>query len=126
MNDRSAALQERYEELRTLGRGGSGTVYLVRDGDTGERLALKRLLRADEESLMRLKREFHSLAGISHPNLVKLYDLKQDATSALFAMEYLAGEDSGTSTLCARGPLRSPATSNAGIATVASCFRVGT
>jgi serine/threonine protein kinase/tetratricopeptide (TPR) repeat protein len=93
MNDRSSALHERYEELSTLGRGGAGTVYLVRDRDTGDRLALKRLLRADEESLLRLKREFRALAGISHPNLVKLFELGQDETSAYFTMEYLAGED---------------------------------
>jgi hypothetical protein len=93
MNDRSPALQERYEELSTLGRGGAGTVYLVRDRDTGDRLALKRLLRADEESLLRLKREFRALAGISHPNLVKLFELGQDATSAFFTMEFLEGVD---------------------------------
>ena len=93
MNDRSAALHARYEELILLGRGGAGTVYLVRDRDTGDRLALKRLLRTDEQSLLRLKREFRALAGISHPNLVKLFELDQDATSAFFTMEFLEGDD---------------------------------
>ncbi|MET0387593.1 MAG: protein kinase [Polyangiales bacterium] len=93
MTDRSAAVSERFQQLSMLGRGGAGTVYLVRDRETGDRLALKRLVRADEESLLRLKREFRALAGISHPNLVKLFELGQDATSAFFTMEFLEGED---------------------------------
>jgi len=93
MTGKAASQHERYEQLGTLGRGGAGMVYLVRDRETSDRLALKRLLGADEESLLRLKREFRSLAGISHPNLVKLYELGQDATSAFFTMEYLEGED---------------------------------
>jgi eukaryotic-like serine/threonine-protein kinase len=88
-----ASLQQRYEELSVLGRGGAGTVYLVRDRETGDRLALKRLLHADENSLQRLKREFRALAGLHHPSLVKLYELSQDDTSAFFTMEYLDGED---------------------------------
>jgi serine/threonine protein kinase/tetratricopeptide (TPR) repeat protein len=93
MTIQAAPQHERYEELSTLGRGGAGTVYLVRDRETGDRLALKRLLRAEEESLLRLKREFRALAGISHPNLVRLYELGRDETSAFFTMEYLPGED---------------------------------
>jgi eukaryotic-like serine/threonine-protein kinase len=93
MIDTAPALHERYEELSTLGRGGAGTVYLVRDRETGDRLALKRLLRADEDSLLRLKREFRALANFHHPNLVKLYELGQDETSAYFTMEYLEGVD---------------------------------
>jgi eukaryotic-like serine/threonine-protein kinase len=84
---------DRYEELGVLGRGGAGTVFLVRDRETGDRIALKRLVRADEDSVLRLKREFRALADISHPNLVKLYELEQDETSAYFTMEYLEGVD---------------------------------
>jgi eukaryotic-like serine/threonine-protein kinase len=93
MSGQNASLQERYEQLGTLGRGGAGSVYLVRDRETGDRMALKRLLRADEDSVLRLKREFRALAGVSHPNLVKLYELGQDETSAYFTMEYLDGQD---------------------------------
>lgn len=84
---------ERYEQVRLLGSGGAGTVYLVRDRETGEQLALKRLLRADNQGLLRLKREFRSLADIHHPNLVKLYELGQDDVSAFFTMEYIEGEE---------------------------------
>ena len=89
----AASLQQRYEEIRLLGRGGTGKVYLVRDRDTGEQLALKRLLHVDNLSLLRLKREFRSLADVHHPNLVKLYELGQDDVSPFFTMEYLEGEE---------------------------------
>jgi serine/threonine protein kinase len=65
----------------------------VRDLETGEQLALKRLLRADTQSVLRLKREFRSLADIHHPNLVKLYELGHDRISPFFTMEYLEGEE---------------------------------
>jgi serine/threonine protein kinase len=93
VNGQAPPLSERYEQVQTLGRGGAGTVYLVRDRETGEQLALKRLLHADTDSLSRLKREFRSLADIHHPNLVKLYELGHDRHSAFFTMEYLEGAD---------------------------------
>ncbi|MET0385932.1 MAG: protein kinase [Polyangiales bacterium] len=83
----------RFEDIRVLGRGGAGEVHLVRDRETGEKLALKRLLRADNRSMLRLKREFRSLADVHHPNLVKLYELGHDHTSPYFTMEYLDGDD---------------------------------
>ncbi|HTU58261.1 MAG TPA: serine/threonine-protein kinase, partial [Polyangiales bacterium] len=82
-----------YEELSKLGRGGAGEVFLVRDRESGELLALKRLFRADDQSIQRLKREFRTLAAIDHPNLVKLYELSHDARSAYFTMEYLKGQE---------------------------------
>jgi eukaryotic-like serine/threonine-protein kinase len=86
-------VHERYEQLALLGRGGGGAVYLVRDRTTGERIALKRLIHADTQSLLLLKQEFRSLAELHHPNLVKLYELGHDATSPFFTMEYLEGQE---------------------------------
>lgn len=55
----------RYEIERKLGEGGAATVYLVRDRETGERLALKRLHRVDERSGARLKRGRANMPGPS-------------------------------------------------------------
>jgi serine/threonine protein kinase len=83
----------RYELGRVLGTGSAGTVYLALDRDTGEQVALKKLLRFDTKSVMRLKREFRSLANMHHPNLVKLYDLGRSSEAWFLTMEYLEGSD---------------------------------
>src|SRR5262245_4222126 len=87
------AAGDRYIPLRMLGQGGMGAVHLVRDRETGEQLALKKLLRMDARSVLRLKREFRSLADMSHPNLVKVYELGQARDAWFIAMEYVPGED---------------------------------
>jgi tetratricopeptide (TPR) repeat protein/predicted Ser/Thr protein kinase len=89
----SEANDKRYEFERTLGQGGTGAVYLVRDRESGERLAFKKLFRMDQKSVLRLKREFRSMADIHHPNLVKLYDLERGSDAWFLTMEYLDGHD---------------------------------
>jgi eukaryotic-like serine/threonine-protein kinase len=76
-----------------LGQGAMGAVYLVRDRETGEQLARKKLFRMDGKSALRIKREFRSLADLSHPNLVKVYELGRSNDGWFLTMEYLEGED---------------------------------
>ncbi|HTU63758.1 MAG TPA: serine/threonine-protein kinase, partial [Polyangiales bacterium] len=82
---------ERYEFVRKLGEGGSGVVHLVRDCETGEQLAWKRLQRTDEHSIARLKREFRTLSTINHKNVIRLYDLGRSRDEWFLTMEYLDG-----------------------------------
>ena len=84
---------ERFVEERLLGRGAVGTVYLVRDRETGEQLALKKLFGLDAKSVLRLKREFRTLADVRHPNLVKLYELGHEHELWFLTMEYVPGVD---------------------------------
>ncbi|HEY6561987.1 MAG TPA: protein kinase [Polyangiaceae bacterium] len=85
--------RDRYERVHLLGRGGMGQVYLAKDCDTGEYVALKRLIGVSPEGVLRLKREFRTVADIRHPNLVKVYDLGQDDDGWFLAMEYVEGRD---------------------------------
>ncbi|HKU43186.1 MAG TPA: protein kinase [Polyangiales bacterium] len=85
--------ETRYIFERTLGQGGAGAVYLVKDRETGEQLALKKLLHVDAKAVLRLKREFRSLADVHHPNLVKLYDLGRASDAWFLTMEYVDGTD---------------------------------
>src|ERR1041385_54073 len=83
----------RFEVRRRLGAGGFGIVYEVLDREQQAVVALKTMLRPDGDSLFRLKREFRSLADISHPNLITLYELLSDESQCFFTMELIEGVD---------------------------------
>ena len=54
-------------------------------------VALKALKQVDATAVARLKNEFRSLAGLSHPNLITLYDLFCDGELWFFTMELIEG-----------------------------------
>jgi serine/threonine protein kinase len=83
-----------YRVLETLGSGGIGTVYRAVDGRTNERVALKLLSGGpamNSRAAKRLVREFETLAGLSHPNVVKVYDAGVYQSSPFLVMELIEG-----------------------------------
>ncbi len=84
---------ERFEIVRRIGAGGMGVVYEALDADRGARVAIKTLLRADGEALLRFKREFRSLRDMHHPNLVTLFELIESSGEWFFTMEMVDGVD---------------------------------
>ena len=85
---------ERFEVIRRIGRGGMGVVYEARDREEHRRVALKTLVHFNPASLYLFKQEFRTLAGVTHPNLVRLYELVASANQRVFfAMELVRGVD---------------------------------
>lgn len=82
---------ERFTLRERLGSGGFGTVYEALDSRRGAEVALKLLRRVDAHALLLFKQEFRALAGLTHPNLVQLYELFSEGDAWFFTMERLRG-----------------------------------
>ncbi|MBR5163283.1 MAG: serine/threonine protein kinase, partial [Schwartzia sp.] len=88
-------LEERYELLEHIGGGGMADVYKAHDTVLDRMVAVKILhaqLAGDEDFLEKFHLEAKGAARLSHPNIVGIYDVGQDAERHYIVMEYIAGE----------------------------------
>ena len=84
----------RYRILRKLGSGGMANVYLAEDEELGRRVAIKILnerYTEDDLFIERFRREAKSAAGLSHPNIVSIYDRGEAEGTYYIAMEVIEG-----------------------------------
>ncbi|MGH3010078.1 MAG: serine/threonine-protein kinase [Gaiellaceae bacterium] len=91
----AAVLAGRYEVIRPLGHGAMAVVDLARDVELDRPVALKRLaenLARDEDLRRRFLREARLAARLSHPNVVRVFDIGVDRERPFIAMEYVDGE----------------------------------
>jgi hypothetical protein len=84
---------DRFALIRAIGRGGMGVVYEVHDQLRDARVALKTARSPDADALYRFKQEFRALAGVTHANLVPLYELISMDEGWFFTMELVDGVD---------------------------------
>jgi len=83
-----------YRVLETLGSGGVGTVYRALDRRTSDPVALKLLSAGpalDTRAARRLAREYETLADLSHPNVVRVFDVGVFQGYPYLVMELIEG-----------------------------------
>jgi eukaryotic-like serine/threonine-protein kinase len=85
----------RYRIARKLGGGGMADVYLAEDQELGRRVAIKMLhgrYANDEQFVERFRREATHAAGLSHPNIVSIFDRGEIEGTYYIVMEYVEGK----------------------------------
>jgi serine/threonine protein kinase len=82
--------------LAPLGKGGMGTVFLVRDQRSDQLVALKvlppKLARTEERLLARFRREMEMSQRVAHPHLAWTYEVGEFRGAHYIAMEYIQGK----------------------------------
>jgi len=97
--DAGMVVNDRYQIIRLLGRGGMGEVYLAKDERINRNVALKALhpnLVANKESLRRFALEAQAVSALNHPNIVTIYEFDSTADGTrFFVTEYVEGQTIG-------------------------------
>jgi hypothetical protein len=89
-------LKDRYRLERTLGRGGMAAVWLGHDEVLERQVAVKVLsdtIATDPGFVARFRREARTAAGLSHPNLVGVYDYSDEGERPYLVMQFVPGEN---------------------------------
>lgn len=87
-------LDGRYEIQEIIGVGGMAVVYKAHDNVENRTVAIKILKEefvSNEEFIRRFKNESKAIAVLSHPNIVKVYDVSFGDLIQYIVMEYIDG-----------------------------------
>jgi len=86
-------LEEAYEILEILGKGGFSIVRKARKRSTGELFAVKIISKADkkQEELQLLQREIDIMHKLSHPNIITLEEVFENDSSINLILELITG-----------------------------------
>jgi serine/threonine protein kinase len=83
-----------YEIRSPLGAGGMGEVYLATQSNLGRPVAIKVLAPeaiSDPERVRRFEREARAASALNHPNIISIYDVGRENSTAYIAMEFVDG-----------------------------------
>ena len=105
-----AIIDQRYELLSLLGKGGFGVVYRAKQLNTGQLVAIKIARHFDDPgtggAVARFQREMSVVAQLGHPNSVRLIDAGQIPDGRLFTVLQLVHGITLDALLGREGPMR--------------------
>lgn len=103
----------RYAIQKTLGQGGFGITYLAYDNVNRRQVAIKEFFMKElcnrngktrhmsvpstgsrklvDKFKAKFLKEANTIANLSHPNIIKIYDIFEENATAYYAMEYIPG-----------------------------------
>lgn len=103
----------RYAIQKTLGQGGFGITYLAYDNVNRRQVAIKEFFMKElcnrdgktrhmsvpstgsrklvDKFRAKFLKEANTIANLSHPNIIKIYDIFEENATAYYAMEYISG-----------------------------------
>ncbi len=87
-------ISDRYEIIDKVGSGGMADVYKARDQRLNRFVAIKVLkpeYSSDKSFVNKFRAEAQSAAGLSHPNIVNVYDVGDDSGLHYIVMELVEG-----------------------------------
>ena len=88
-------LGDRYEIIQKIGAGGMSIVYKAKCNKLQRFVAIKVLREEfvkDEAFVQKFKSEAFSAGGLSHPNIVSIYDVGQEDDLHYIVMEFVEGQ----------------------------------
>ncbi|MEO7735208.1 MAG: serine/threonine-protein kinase, partial [Kofleriaceae bacterium] len=85
----------RYTNIRFLGKGGMGKVFLVHDPRLRREVALKFVRGDNPEQVRRLIGEARAQARVSHERVCKVHEVDEVEGKVYIAMQYIAGRPLG-------------------------------
>lgn len=91
----SRLLAGRYELIEKIGEGGMAIVYKAKCRLLNRYVAIKILrpeFTKDEQFIANFRRESQAAAGLSHPNIVSVYDVGQEGNIHYIVMELVDGK----------------------------------
>lgn len=112
-----SVLGDRYEIIEKIGSGGMAVVYRGKDKKLDRYVTIKVLWEefiGDEEFIERFRSEACSAARLSHPNIVRVYDVGEDGEINYIVMEYIHGDTLKTA-IRKKAPFDSRSTINVAI-----------
>ena len=89
----SAFTQNYIIDSKVLGQGAFGSVKRAKNKTTGEMRAVKMIdkLQLDEQERVRLKYEIDILKNLTHPNIVRLYEVYENRSTIYLVTELCDG-----------------------------------
>ena len=89
-------IDDRYEILKEIGRGGMSVIYLAMDNRLNKSLAVKDIRKRQESHseilINSLVVEANMLKRLDHGSLPRIYDIIEDEGDIYVVMDYIEGE----------------------------------